>query len=139
MYYLIYSSKASDEASELVLRGILAKAEEKNKQYGITGLLIHFNGSFIQMLEGKEEDVLATFERIKNDSRHDQIIKLFNGETDKRHFPNWKMAMEVVDKETFSKIDSYESLADGNQFLEEVNDDHLGLKMLRYFYELRKK
>ena len=47
--------------------------------------------------------------------------------------------MEVVDKETFSKIDSYESLAEGNQFLEEVKDDHLGLKMLRYFYELRKK
>lgn len=131
MYYLIYSSKATDEMNDSVLMEIMAKAEEKNKAQHITGLLVYFNGTFIQMLEGKEDDVLDTFDRIENDSRHEQIIKLFSGKTDKRHFPNWKMSLQVVDEATFSKIDSYESLDDGDRFLREVKDDHIGLKCLR--------
>lgn len=91
------------------------------------------------MLEGKKEGVLETFERIGDDDRHEQIIKLFFGDTDKRHFPNWKMALQVLDEATFSKIESYESLAEGDRFLQELNDDHVGLKMLRYFYEMKKK
>ncbi|MFM1875254.1 MAG: hypothetical protein RL266_991 [Bacteroidota bacterium] len=117
----------------------MAKAEQRNKQQNITGLLVYFDGSFIQMLEGAEEDVLDTFDRIKGDSRHEQIIKLFSGETDKRHFPNWKMALEVVDRAKFSEIDSYESLDEGDRFLNQIDDAHMGLKMLRYFYEIKKK
>ena len=124
---------------ESALQEIMAKAEEKNKLQNITGLLVYFDGTFIQMLEGKKEDVLETFERIGDDDRHEQIIKLFFGDTDRRHFPNWKMALQVVDEATFSKIDSYESLDEGDRFLQELNDDHVGLKMLRYFYEMKKK
>lgn len=138
MYYLIYSSKASDEMNESVLKEIMAKAEEKNKAQNITGLLVYFNGTFIQMLEGKEDDVLDTFDRIEDDSRHEQIIKLFSGNTDKRHFPNWKMSLQVVDKATFSKIGSYKSLDNGDRFLQEIDDNHIGLKMLAYFYEMKK-
>ena len=125
--------------NETDLKEILAKADEKNKKQNITGLLVYFDGTFIQMLEGKKEDVLETFERIGDDDRHEQIIKLFFGDTDKRHFPNWKTALQVLDEATFSKIESYESLAEGNRFLQELNDDHVGLKMLRYFYEMKKK
>lgn len=125
--------------NEIDLKEILAKADEKNKKQNITGLLVYFNGTFIQMLEGKKEDVLETFERIGDDDRHEQIIKLFFGDTDKRHFPNWKMALQVLDEATFSKIESYESLAEGDRFLQELNDDNVGLKMLRYFYEMKKK
>ena len=74
--------------NEIDLKEILAKADEKNKKQNITGPLVYFNGTFIQMLEGKKEDVLETFERIGDDDRHEQIIKLFFGDTDKRHFPN---------------------------------------------------
>jgi hypothetical protein len=95
-----------------------------------------FNGTFIQILEGKEDDVLDTFDRIQDDSHHEQIIKLFSGNTDKRHFPNWKMSLQVLDESTFSN--SYESLDDGDRFLKEVNDDHIGIKMLAYFYDMKK-
>ena len=125
--------------NETDLKEILAKAEEKNKKQNITRLLVYFDGTFIRMLEGKQVDVLETFERIEDDDRHEQIIKLFFGDTDKRHFPNWKMALQVLDEATFSRIESYESLAEGDRFLQELNDDHAGLKMLRYFYEMKKK
>jgi hypothetical protein len=139
MYYLIYSSTASDDMNESVLKEILSEAERCNKLQNITGLLVYFGSSFIQMLEGKEEDVLETFERIKGDPRHERIIQLFSGDADRRHFPNWKMALEVVDKTAFSNIESYESLSEGNQFLQDLDDGHIGLKMLRYFYEMKRK
>lgn len=138
MYYLIYSSVASEKLDEKSLEEILVTAELRNKQFNITGLLVFFDGTFIQMLEGDEEDVLNTFERIEDDPRHDQVIKLFSGQTDKRHFPDWKMALQVVDKATFSSIEAYEPLSEAERFLNEVNDDHIGLKMLAYFYEMKK-
>lgn len=138
MYYLIYSSKESESTTELELKQIMEQSEKNNKRQNITGLLIYFHGTFIQMLEGTEKDVLETFGRIENDPRHEQIIKLFSGETDKRHFPNWKMALQVVDEETFKKIESYESLSEGDLFLQHMTDDNMGLKMLRYFYEMSK-
>ena len=138
MYYLIYSSKESECTTELELKQIMEQSEKNNKRQNITGLLIYFHGTFIQMLEGTEKDVLETFGRIENDPRHELIIKLFSGETDKRHFPNWKMALQVVDEETFKKVESYESLSEGDLFLQHMTDDNMGLKMLRYFYEMSK-
>ena len=138
MYYLIYSSKESESTTELELKQIMEQSEKNNKRQNITGLLIYFHGTFIQMLEGTEKDVLETFGRIENDPRHELIIKLFSGETDKRHFPNWKMALQVVDEETFKKVESYESLSEGDLFLQHMTDDNMGLKMLRYFYEMSK-
>lgn len=101
-------------------------------------MLILYNDTFIQMLEGEEEDVLNTYERIAKDDRHDSVLKLFEGYTDKRHFPDWKMALEVVDEDYFREIDAYESLSEGDKFLQNVDDDHIGLKMLRFFYEQKK-
>jgi hypothetical protein len=82
-------------------------------------------------LKGEEEDVLEAFERIKGHPRHVQIIKLVSGDVDKRHFLSWKMSLEVLDKATFSNIEVYESLDEGDQFIQRLDDEHIGLKMLR--------
>ena len=138
MYFVIYSSKAAHNISQEELHKILESSEKNNKVSDITGMLILYNDTFIQMLEGEEEDVLNTYERIAKDDRHDSVLKLFEGYTDKRHFPDWKMALEVVDEDYFREIDAYESLSEGDKFLQNVDDDHIGLKMLRFFYEQKK-
>ena len=96
-------------------------------------MLILYKDTFIQMLEGEQDAVYQTFDRIQEDERHDNVLVLFEGISERRHFPNWKMALEVIDQEAFNKIDAYESLAEGDRFLNEVDDDHIGLKMLRFF------
>lgn len=138
MYFIIYSSKAAQNISQEELHKILESSEKNNKVSDITGMLILYNDTFIQMLEGEEEDVLNTYERIAKDDRHDSVLKLFEGYTDKRHFPDWKMALEVVDEDYIREIDAYESLSEGDKFLQNVDDDHIGLKMLRFFYEQKK-
>lgn len=140
MYYIIYNSTAACDITEADLSQIIGAAERNNKRDNITGMLIYHDGSFIQMLEGdKQGEVEATYKRIAQDPRHHQPTMLFCGDTSKRHFPDWKMAIEVVDKPTFEKFQSYESLKEGNSFLSEIKDEHIGIKMLRYFYELKSK
>lgn len=135
MYFLIYSSMASPEIEESDLKDIIVSAEKNNHGNEITGMLIFHDGRFFQMLEGSKEKVQAVFEKIQADPRHSAIIKLFEGETSKRHFPDWKMALKVVNADEFEKIKAYETIEEGNKFLTEVIDDHLGLQMLRFFYE----
>jgi hypothetical protein len=138
MYFLIYSSKADSELDEKELKKILETSKHNNQKRDITGLLILYKDTFIQMLEGKEEDVLETYDAIQDDDRHDSVMTIFEGRTDKRHFPSWKMALEVVDEKAFRKIDAYESLEESDRFLEGVDDSHIGLKMLRFFYHQKK-
>ena len=138
MRFIIYSSKATPSISQEDLHEILEASRRNNEQNGITGMLILYNDTFIQMLEGEQDAVYDTFDRIRDDQRHDNVLVLFEGPTDRRHFSHWKMALEVVDENHFRKIDAYESLEEGDSFLAEVDDDHIGLKMLRFFYDQKK-
>jgi hypothetical protein len=47
---------------------------------------------FVQLLEGEEADVRATFGRIAVDPRHDEVEILFDSTTSARRFPEWSMA-----------------------------------------------
>ncbi|MBI1287671.1 MAG: blue light sensor protein [Flavobacteriales bacterium] len=137
MFYLIYSSKAVPGLKESDLKNILASAQRRNSENDITGLLIFHEGTFIQMLEGNEQTVMDTFERIEEDDRHTAVLRLFSGNEENRHFPDWKMALKVVDESEFEAIGAFTSLEEGNRLLHQVKEDHIGLKMLRYFYQLK--
>ena len=93
MYFLTYMSRACAHTSEAELQGILEKARLKNAEADVTGLLLLRSGTFFQLLEGKRNDVLATFARIARDPRHRQIDVLFEFEEDgaPRFFPQWQM------------------------------------------------
>ena len=53
----IYASAATHEMNHDELETILAKARSFNITHDITGMLIYHAGSFIQILEGPEEEV----------------------------------------------------------------------------------
>ena len=96
VHRLVYQSvsvgygSAEEERSEI--RRILATAQRRNSECGITGALM-FNGRhFAQVLEGRREDVEETFERIQLDPRHQEVVLLSFGEVEGRLFPEWKMA-----------------------------------------------
>jgi hypothetical protein len=72
LIHLVYASRpfGYDEAS---LRGILMDARRCNVRDGITGALICRDDLFLQMLEGPEDKVAATFARIRRDDRHVEV------------------------------------------------------------------
>ena len=74
-----------------MLNGILADARTYNPKNNITGALICREDIFLQLLEGPEEKILLTYDRILNDDRHLNIELLVQEPCDDRLFPTWSM------------------------------------------------
>ena len=92
LFRMAYVSNATKLFSSAELREMLKEANERNKQSGITGMLLYKDGQFMQVLEGEAEAVTATFSRISKDPRHHGIMVLVKGAVQERRFEKWSMA-----------------------------------------------
>ena len=109
MYRLVYSSKPFGFDTS-VLNGLLIDSRENNQKNDITGSLICRADMYLQMLEGPEEKVLKTFDKIKKDDRHLEIeVLLTEKDIKDRLFPNWAMKDDPVESWMWSK----KEIADG--------------------------
>jgi len=91
---LVYMSAATEPFDDDALDEVLAHARDRNTAYGLTGLLVHRNGRFMQLLEGPYEQVLSTYQRILADERHDEVRLLAEESIHTRRFPEWSMAYD---------------------------------------------
>lgn len=107
MFYLIYISTSSRLMNEEELAAILTESRKNNSQKDITGMLLYGEGTFIQVLEGEKETVLAVYRKIKNDIRHRGLINMVTGETAERTFPEWSMGFKTTDAETLDLLKGY--------------------------------
>tara|TARA_B100000035_G_scaffold72581_2_gene59951 strand:+ start:1231 stop:1608 length:378 start_codon:yes stop_codon:yes gene_type:complete len=104
---------------------LLTEARRINTSRGITGLLLHRDRSFYQVMEGAEDIVRETFDSIEKDERHTAIDVLFEGEVDEREFPDWQMGflnLDGVDIETLQGYSDFLSREDNaKDFLENLS------------------
>lgn len=91
LHTLVYVSHATAEQTEAEVERLLLDSRRNNARDGITGVLLHRDGSFMQCLEGAEAAVRRTFARIQADHRHDGVIVLLDEPIDARSFPDWTM------------------------------------------------
>lgn len=87
---LIYASQpfGFDDA---MLAGILMDARRYNARDDVTGALIVRGDMYLQFLEGPKPKVEATYDRILQDDRHVNPVRLMHREVDERMFPEWSM------------------------------------------------
>lgn len=93
MICLGYLSSAQSALTSQALDAILEQSQRNNSAVGLTGLLCHYEGSFLQFLEGEEAAVMATFERIAADPRHTGLIEVCHQPIDSRAFADWSMGV----------------------------------------------
>jgi Sensors of blue-light using FAD len=89
---LVYASRPFGFAANL-LSGILIEARRCNARDGITGALICRDDLYLQLLEGPEKAVEATYARICADDRHVEVRRLTwrSIADDARMFGAWAM------------------------------------------------
>jgi len=88
---LLYLSKSAPGIGSSDLVNILATSSNRNRASGITGILCHKDGYFLQLLEGEEAPVLELYLKIIRDPRHtDQVIIGISTATS-RIFKGWAM------------------------------------------------
>ena len=87
MHALLYRSRARAGLLASDLNDILATAQGRNHQLGVTGLLLYGElevvpgapGEFVQWIEGPEGAVESLYRRIQNDPRHTEVEVLGRG------------------------------------------------------------
>ena len=92
--HLIYVSSACEPLSDADIDQILETSRANNREVRVTGLLLFKEGSFFQVLEGEDDAVVETFDRIKEDARHRAIDILRYEHISRRSFGQWDMAYE---------------------------------------------
>lgn len=101
---ILYVSAATRLLSEEELASLLRAAREHNARHGITGLLLHSDGNFMQLLEGPEAVVSELYARIERDPRHHMLITVLEERGLPREFADWSMACRQVDAPTWMQL-----------------------------------
>ncbi len=96
MLSLVYVSAASQPFSQAELDAVLEKSRHNNLRDGITGMLLYRDGDFLQVLEGPEPAVRATYARINRDRRHGGFILLDENHVEQRAFSDWALGFRRV-------------------------------------------
>lgn len=89
---IVYTSSSNTLFQEADLASILEQSRHDNALKGISGILLINKGTIIQVLEGKKEIIEALHERIEQDPRHMNVIKLVDSPIEKRSFVDSSMA-----------------------------------------------
>jgi hypothetical protein len=125
LFHLGYVSTETGDLGSSGMVELLTEARRINTSRDITGLLLHRDKSFYQVLEGEEDVVRQTFDSIEKDERHTAIDVLFEGEVDEREFPDWQMGflnLDGVDIETLQGYSDFLSREDNaKDFLENLS------------------
>jgi hypothetical protein len=70
---------------------LLAAARQRNEAAGVTGVLLHHDGSFFQYLEGPAQGLAPIFKIIRASRLHRGLVELLDQPVRSRLFPEWLM------------------------------------------------
>ncbi len=92
MLQIAYISTAKSNVDQALLESVLTVSRRNNEAAGITGLLVSGGRRFLQVLEGPDQAVLATYSRIQADPRHRGFVLITCQGVKERAFGDWSMA-----------------------------------------------
>ena len=125
IFHLCYVSTETEHLTQEDLVALLGVARTANTEQDVTGLLLYREGSFSQLLEGKQAAVNHIFEVIRQDPRHKEVRILFSGEIETREFSDWRMGflnLDGVNPEALSGFSNFlEVDAHPQEFLEKLS------------------
>ncbi len=90
---LMFASRAVPGLGQEELAALLRMARARNAQHGITGVLCHSEGVFMQVIEGGRSAVNHLYNRIAADPRHTRVELLSYQEIAERRFAGWAMGL----------------------------------------------
>jgi Sensors of blue-light using FAD len=94
---LLYASRAIDTSPDAI-EAILAQSRLFNPGSGITGILCHGGGIFLQAIEGGRMAVSELYGHIQRDVRHKDVVLLHYQEISERRFAGWTMGAVNMSK-----------------------------------------
>jgi hypothetical protein len=131
---LTYVSSARSPITDAGLRQLLQSARANNQQEGLTGVLLHADGNFMQYIEGPPEALQRVYAIIRADRKHHGLMELFFEQVSARAFSGWTMAYAPVHKAEIARLSKANwsvDRADGSR-----HERPLALSLLIEFWDL---
>ena len=92
-FELIYASRAKKKFDTEQILKLATESASNNAKFGVTGLLIHHENYFIQLLEGDQFILNGLYLRICQDRRHFDCRLLSYDAISQKSFRNWSMEL----------------------------------------------
>ncbi len=99
-----YLSSSATLFSEAELEALLLQARSFNRSVGVTGVLLHHDGSFFQYFEGPHDGVAQVYARIHRSRRHHTIFELYRGPITQSFFAHWQMGFAQTPQSEILKL-----------------------------------
>ncbi len=99
LHRLIYRSRQTPAVCDdldFEVGQIIRSAIRRNRDDNLTGLLVCFQGLFVQVLEGPQDRLWAAYGRILKDTRHFEPTLIEAGAADRRLFGDWTMCARTL-------------------------------------------
>jgi hypothetical protein len=136
MIRVLYASQSTHDITDQQVQEILESSRRNNPSNGITGVLIHGGGLFMQVLEGPEQSVLRQYVKILDDRRHGDCKIIHIATANERIFQKWSMGVIKCEPLQFQHIaklreNSFESVPskaftdEMSKFVRMLNSGHL--------------
>ena len=95
LHQIIYTSYSRFNFTESDFFNLLIQSRQCNQNNNITGMLLHHNGIFIQLIEGPKNSVVSLMNAIENDERHYDIEVIADTAIESRNFTDWSMEYKL--------------------------------------------
>ena len=113
---LIYMSTPVDGTTQESLVSVVSKAQAYNLAHEISGFLLFDGQHVLQLLEGPKREVMALFEKIKNDDRHHHVQALYEEVSEERAMPFLGMGLSFINSKENLKHDFYYTRIQAQEF-----------------------
>ena len=115
LIHLAYVITQTRDMKAADLISLLTEVRGLNESRNISGLLLHKNQSFFQVIEGSRARVQETFNNIMRDQRHEGVEVLFDEPLEAREFSNWQMGFLDLDGIDVSMLRGYSNFFDSDE------------------------
>lgn len=107
MKSITYISSAARLFTGFELVKLLEKSRVANLKHGVTGMLVYNAGSFMQVIEGADNDIDQLYANICRDQSHHRVKTLIDQKTDERVFVDWSMGFHDLTNADLSRMPGY--------------------------------
>jgi hypothetical protein len=102
---IAYFSRASAPLSDKQLYELAARAESRNRQLSVSGVLLVRNNHFFQVLEGHVGFVSDLYQQIAADPRHTSVTKVLDAPIARPAFSGWPMRLITTEDISLEELD----------------------------------
>lgn len=133
---IVYLSTATEVFGADDLSALVTSSRRNNVLTHVTGMLLHRDGRFLQVLEGPEVFVRGRMSVIAADPRHTGVQVLLEEEIGERRFPHWTMGYEPVSATMSNEIPGFRKMFAGARDDEDPGERIPALRtLIRWFQE----